>query len=110
MSETVTKRDIVVDIANKTGLTQTEVKDIIETFLESISATLENNHSIEIRGFGTFYPKMRKPRPARNIHTGEVVPLEERVVPLLRYSNNLKEKVKECLINNKPVAPVFKNL
>ncbi|MGM0444140.1 MAG: HU family DNA-binding protein [Fibrobacterota bacterium] len=107
MSDTVTKREIVIDIANKTGLTQTEVKEIVEELIISISDILERNESIEIRGFGTFYPKIRKPRPARNIHTGQVVPLQERAVPLFRYSNNMKEKINNALLEEKPVEDIF---
>ncbi|ERP38944.1 HU family DNA-binding protein [Chitinivibrio alkaliphilus] len=107
MSNTVTKREIVIEIANQTGLTQTEVKDIIEAFIEEISSILEANQTFEIRGFGTFYPKKRKPRPARNIHTGEVVPLRERMVPLFRYSGNLKDKINKALLGESPVTNVF---
>lgn len=104
--KTVTKRDIVIDITNHTGFTQTEIKNVVETILSEISDVLAENNSIELRGFGTFYPKVRKPRPARNIHTGEVVPLQKRVVPLFRYSSNLKDLIDH---GNKgsEVVPVF---
>lgn len=87
---TITKRNIVVEISNDTGMTQVEVKDCIELLMDEICLGLQENRAIELRGFGTFFPKVRKPRPARNIHTGEVIPLKKRVVPLFRYSSNLK--------------------
>ena len=83
-----------------------KLKVVVEELLEVISETLEKDNSIEIRGFGTFYTKIRKPRPARNIKTGETVPLKERVVPLFRYSADLKGKIDRA---NKggPIESIF---
>jgi nucleoid DNA-binding protein len=61
--------------------------------LNTVSDILCKNKHIEIRGFGTFYTQKRKPRPARNPKTGEVVPLKERYVPLFKFSADLKQKV-----------------
>lgn len=103
---TVTKRDLVNEIADHTGFTQIEVKETIEQVLESIAEILSNNDALEIRGFGTFYPKVRKPRPARNIRTGEVVPLKRRVVPLFRYATGVKRKVNGALRGGE-IEPIF---
>jgi DNA-binding protein HU-beta/integration host factor subunit beta len=73
----------------------------VEELLETTSNFLEQNKTIEIRGFGTFYTRLRKPRPARNPKTGEVVPLQRRRVPLFKYSNELKEKISDSLSRNK---------
>ncbi len=94
---TVTKKDLANTIAEHTGLTQTECKNTIAELLSLIEDVLGENNSIELRGFGTFYPKVRMPRPARNIHTGEVVPLLKRVVPLFRYSSPCVNAVQDAL-------------
>lgn len=103
---TVTKRDLVNEIAEHTGFTQVEVKETIEHLLTGITEILSDNSAIEIRGFGTFYPKVRKPRPARNIRTGEVVPLKKRVVPLFRYATSVKTKVNNALKGG-DIEPLF---
>ncbi|MBN1980927.1 MAG: integration host factor subunit beta [Chitinivibrionales bacterium] len=92
-----TKHDLVSDVAKYTGLTQADIKIIVEELLASIAEILEDNRTIEIRGFGTFYTKVRKPRPARNPKTGDVVPLPKRVVPLFKYSNELKKSISDSL-------------
>ncbi len=102
MSNT-TKHDLIADVSKFTGLTQAETKIVIEELLESISVILESGKSIEIRGFGTFYTKIRKPRPARNPKTGEVVPLLKRIVPLFKYSNELKKKITDTLLQKTAV-------
>ena len=88
-----TKHDLVVSVSQYTGLTQVDTKIAIEEFLSAISELLEEERTIEIRGFGTFYTKERKPRPARNPKTGEVVQLPQRIVPLFKYSSDLKKKI-----------------
>ena len=92
-----TKHDLIASVSKFTGLTQADTKVVVEEFLESISRILEDNKTIEIRGFGTFYTKVRKPRPARNPKTGEVVPLPRRMVPLFKYSSELKKKISNSL-------------
>lgn len=102
MSNT-TKHDLIADVSKFTGLTQADTKIVVEELLESISTILESGKSIEIRGFGTFYTKTRKPRPARNPKTGEVVPLLKRMVPLFKYSNELKKKITDTLLQKTPI-------
>lgn len=88
-----TKHDLIVEVSRQTGLTQADTKIVVEEFIETVSQILEEGKNIEIRGFGTFYTKVRKPRPARNPKTGDVVPLKKRVVPLFKYSNELKKRI-----------------
>jgi nucleoid DNA-binding protein len=99
-----TKHDLIADVAKQTGLTQSDTKIVVEELLETISKFLEQQKSIEIRGFGTFYTKMRKPRPARNPKTGDVVPLYRRLVPLFKYSGDMKKKICENLMKINPVS------
>lgn len=96
-----TKHDIIASVSKFTGLTQADTKIVVEELLQTIGKILEEGKSIEIRGFGTFYTKVRKPRPARNPKTGEVVPLLKRVVPLFKYSGELKRKITGSLTDNR---------
>ncbi|MGA3052447.1 MAG: HU family DNA-binding protein [Chitinispirillaceae bacterium] len=98
-----TKHDLIAQVAKRIGLTQSDTKVVVEELLETISRLLEEQNSIEIRGFGTFYTKMRKPRPARNPKTGEVVPLNRRLVPLFKYSGDMKKKIVNALLEKNPV-------
>lgn len=92
-----TKHDLIASVSKFTGLTQSDTRVIVEEFLETISKFLEEDKTIEIRGFGTFYTKVRKPRPARNPKTGDIVPLPRRTVPLFKYSSELKKKISNSL-------------
>lgn len=99
-----TKHDLIVDVSKATGLTQADTKIVVEELLETVAKNLEEGKNIEIRGFGTFYTRIRKPRPARNPKTGEVVPLQMRVVPLFKYSSEFKTTISGAL--QKKNAPV----
>ncbi len=92
-----TKQSLVNKVAETTGLTQADIKIAVEQLLSTISDILCTGKSIEIRGFGTFYSKKRKPRPARNPKTGEVIPLLERYVPLFKFSSDIKKSVEESI-------------
>jgi nucleoid DNA-binding protein len=90
-----TKHDLVAAVARETGLTQAEIKIVVEEFLEAVAEELERERTIEFRGFGTFLVKERAPRPARNPRTGEVVQLAKRMAVLFKYSSELKERIME---------------
>jgi DNA-binding protein HU-beta/integration host factor subunit beta len=97
-----TKHDLISDVSRLTGLTQADTKIVVEELLETVASILETGKNIEIRGFGTFYTKVRKPRPARNPKTGEIVPLLKRVVPLFKYSSELKKNIADSLLEKVP--------
>jgi len=63
--------------------------------MKVILEMLYEEKTIEIRGFGTFYSKERKPRPARNPRTGEICPLDRRRVALFRFSPEVREHIHE---------------
>lgn len=83
----VTKLELCKRIARKMGYKQVQdVKPIIETFLDEILQVLSENQRIEIRGFGAFSVKKRKPRIGRNPRTGETVNIPEYKAPSFKFS------------------------
>ncbi len=93
----VTKADIVDKIANETGLTKLETKAVVDGLLLSIIEALSEGKRIELRGFGVFSVRSRKPRMARNPRTGDPVPLEEKFIPAFKVSSEFQDKVHERL-------------
>ena len=89
----MTKADLVDEIADKTGLTKKDVAETVDEFLEAVCRALVSGKHIEIRGFGTFKVKDRRPRIARNPRTGEQVQVPPRRVPVFKVSKELKDKV-----------------
>jgi len=89
----MTKADLVEMVAERTGFTKTDVHVICDILLDIIKEVMSDGHNIEIRRFGTFKLKVRKPRMARNPRTGEPVPIGKRVVPVFKPSNEFKEQI-----------------
>ncbi|MCX7879970.1 MAG: integration host factor subunit beta [Ignavibacteria bacterium] len=100
MSNNITKADIIDEIAKATGLTKIETKAVVDGVLTTVINSIANGKRIELRGFGVFKSKERKPRMARNPKTGEVVPLDKRFVPVFKPSPGFLKRVNDNL-NNK---------
>jgi len=90
---TKTKRELVIDVANKLGITQSTVARIIEGAFEAISLALAEGERWELRDFGVFEVKTRASRIGRNPRTGEQVPVPERKVVTFRPGKKMKELV-----------------
>ena len=69
----MTKNDIVLKIANETNMRQTDVKTVVQKMLDGIIEILAQEGRLELRNFGVFEIRDRKPRKARNPRTGEEV-------------------------------------
>ncbi|RKZ29037.1 integration host factor subunit beta [bacterium] len=89
----MTKADLVEIVAERSGFTKTDVHVICDMLLDVIKEVMSEGHNIEIRRFGTFKLKIRRPRMARNPKTGEPVPITERVVPVFKPSNEFKNMI-----------------
>ena len=63
---TLTKREIVLNISNETGMVQHEVFDVVQKTLDQVIEALARGDSIELRNFGVFEVKLTKPRVGRN--------------------------------------------
>src|ERR1019366_3230988 len=91
----MTKKELAHVIAEETGLTQILVKEIIQRLFDGIIATLEKEGRIELRNFGVFEVKKRRPRKARNPRTGERVMVPAKKVVTFKPGLEIKEKVRE---------------
>jgi len=89
----VTKRDLAKSIADKTGLTQIQANEIIQQVLDGIRETLVTEGRVELRNFGVFGVKKRRPRKARNPRTGEIVDVPARLVVTFKPGLEMAERV-----------------
>lgn len=90
---TMTKRELVIRVANKLGMTQSDVSKVIEGTFETISQALAEGKRWELRDFGVFEVKTRASRIGRNPRTGDQVPVPERRVVTFRPGKKMKEVV-----------------
>jgi len=77
------------------------IHKVIDSLLLSIKDSLARGETIELRGFGTFEPRLRNGREkARNPRTGEQVTYTPRYVAVFRPGQELKKKMKEIKLSD----------
>ena len=67
------RKELVDQIADATGQKRVVVKDVVQTFLNSIIVELGKGNRLEFRDFGVFEVKQRRARMAQNPKTLEQV-------------------------------------
>lgn len=90
---TMTKADLVEEVARVTDLPRKESEVVVETIFESIIKALQGGDKIEIRGFGSFRTRPRKGRIGRNPKTGARVEVPPKRIPYFKPSKELKDFV-----------------
>ena len=70
---TVTKKDLIDRIAERTQAKRVLVRRVTQTFLDEIIAELAKNNRLEFRDFGVFETRTRAARVAQNPKTLERV-------------------------------------
>lgn len=53
------KKELIVQIAEKTRLTQKKANEVLDTFCDLTGTALKNGDSIRLLGFGTFETKKK---------------------------------------------------
>lgn len=90
----MTKKEIVKQISDDTGLTQLKTKEIVQKTFDAIVETLLSEGRIELRNFGVFEVKKRKARKARNPRTGERVDVGPKMVVTFKPGKEMEEKIR----------------
>lgn len=78
----------------KGKLSQQAVKEIVQWTLDSIIDALVQEGRIELRKFGVFEVKQRRPRMARNPRTNERVAVGPKNVVVFQAGKEMEEKVR----------------
>jgi len=89
---TVTKKELIDRIAEKTQNRRIVVKKIVQQFLDEIIAELGKGNRLEFRDFGVFETKLRKARKAQNPKTMEPVTVPEKRTVKFKVGRLMKAK------------------
>ena len=88
----MTKSDLIERLsASFQHLSSKEVESAIREILEQMAGTLQSGERIEIRGFGSFSVRNRKPRATKNPKTGKMMHIPERKTLHFTMSKSLKD-------------------
>jgi integration host factor beta subunit len=93
----MTKNDLIKKLQEE--LKTYSLKDVtyvVNIIFDSMIDAISRGERIELRGFGSFEVRERKPRMGRNPKSGAEVKLQERKVPFFKTGKELR-----IMVNNK---------
>lgn len=70
-----------------------EIERIVDLFFNQIVQRLADGGRVELRGFGAFSTRERKPRIGRNPRTGESVEVPAKRVPYFKPGKEVRERL-----------------
>ncbi len=85
------KKEIADQISSDLSLQKQDVNLAVDVVLKKISEALKEGRRVELRGFGSFSTRSRKPRSTKNPRTGVVMDIPERKTLHFTMSKSLKE-------------------
>ena len=86
------KRELVNEVSEQlVGYYKQDVALAVDIILEEISQALTEGRRVEIRGFGSFSVRTRKPRTTKNPKTGKMMDIPARKTLHFTMSKSLKE-------------------
>lgn len=95
LQSTMTKADIVSQIAEETGLEKVAVQETVEAFMKSVRDALTSGENVYLRGFGSFIVKKRAEKTGRNISKNKTIIIPAHNIPAFKPSKSFVEKVKK---------------
>lgn len=102
MMATITKKELIDRIADRTGNKRVVVKRIIQDFLDEIVDELGQGNRLEFRDFGVFESRMRAARVAQNPKTLERVNVPSKRTVKFKVGRLMKQKLAEPLPEDQP--------
>ena len=90
-----TKKDIVRKISERANLPQVKTKEIVQWTFDAIIDVLIQEGRIELRNFGVFEVKTRRPRKARNPKTEQPVDVPAKNVVTFQPGKKMEARVSE---------------
>jgi len=85
------KKDLVHIVSDELMMQKQDVEMAVDILLETMAQGLEDERRIELRGFGSFSIRSRKPRNTKNPRTGQVMDIPPRRTLHFTMSKSLKE-------------------
>jgi integration host factor subunit beta len=90
---TITKKELIDRIAERTQAKRVSVKRIIQTFLDEITEELCRDNRLEFRDFGVFETRTRAARIAQNPKTLERVQVAAKRTVKFKMGRLMRERL-----------------
>ncbi len=93
--QSMQKTEFIKAVADRTGKSQKETKEIIDSALDIIAEQLAEGKKVTLTGFGTFEVRERQEREGVNPQTREKITIPATRTPGFSASSTLKDRVKD---------------
>ena len=90
---TISKKDLVDRIADKTQSKRITVKAVVQQLLDEITSELAQGNRLEFRDFGVFEPRTREARTAQNPKTLEKVQVPAKRKAKFKMGRMMKKRL-----------------
>jgi DNA-binding protein HU-beta len=91
---TMTKADLIDELAGRTGYSKAIIHEIINEFFQVVKESILNNLSVQVRGFGTFFRKKKASKKARNLSKNIPMTIPAHEVPAFKPSKDFQNCLK----------------
>jgi integration host factor subunit beta len=85
------KKDVVDQVSSELSMQKQDISLAVDIMLETMAQALVDERRIELRGFGSFSVRTRKPRSTKNPRTGKIMDIPDRKTLHFTMSKSLKE-------------------
>lgn len=102
---TITKKKLIQVISQRRGLHPNDVRDVIQLFLDEMTASLARGDRIEFRDFGVFEIVERKQKVGRNPKNAAVpIVIPARAAVKFTPGKNMKKLIEETPSSTSPTG------
>ena len=89
----MTKSELIEAVAVRSNITKSRAELVVNCIFDAMTAALERNEGIEIRGYGSFTVRKYHAYDGRNPRTGKAVSVPEKRLPFFKVGKELKALV-----------------
>lgn len=87
------KAELVEAISTQAKTTKRDAQNVLDALINTVQTAVQNGDTVSLVGFGSFSPRKRAPRVARNLQTGETLNVPARTVPVFKAGKKFKDAV-----------------
>jgi DNA-binding protein HU-beta len=87
------KADLIDKISKDAGITKAQANTALDSFTDTVIATLKKGDRVTLVGFGTFSVSDRAARNGRNPQTGAVIKIKARKVPKFKAGKEFSTRI-----------------
>lgn len=91
--ETISKKQLVDQIAAKTDATKTDINTILDAYIDVVKRNVAEGNKVQLVGFGAFELRHRAARKGRNPQTGKEIEIAASNVPAFKPGKSFKDEV-----------------